>query len=176
MELRGQERTGAPVARPGVVHDAGGTGPGVLLLHGMTRTLADWYPVLRLLPEPLRPVAVDFPGHGASGGGADWHWRTQLQVVDELIEGLGLGPTVLVGHSLGGMIATAAAVSSDRLLGAVNVDGHGVGTAAQFAALDEATVTEGMALMQRLSPASFAEQEDVLAAEAAEREIEQMTT
>src|SRR4051812_21275436 len=121
MELRGQERTVPTVAGPVAVHDTGGPGPAVLLLHGMTRTLADWFPVLRLLPESLRAVAVDSPGHGASGGGAEWHWRTQLPVVDELIEALDLGPTVLVGHSLGGMIATVAAASSDKLLGAVNV-------------------------------------------------------
>lgn len=46
--------------------DWGGTGPGVLLLHGMGAHCGWWDPVVPLLPAGRRVVALDLRGHGDS--------------------------------------------------------------------------------------------------------------
>ncbi|MFR9725807.1 alpha/beta fold hydrolase [Streptomyces sp. MS19] len=84
-------------------------GPAVLLLHG-TYWSRVWLPVLdRLADAGLRPVAVDLPGLGRSGGEltlataavpalADW--------VARFAAALGLsGPTGVAGHDIGGAVA-----------------------------------------------------------------------
>jgi pimeloyl-ACP methyl ester carboxylesterase len=84
-------------------------GPAVLLLHG-TYWSRVWLPVLgRLAEAGLRPVAVDLPGLGRSGGAltpetaavpalADW--------VTRFASALGLsGPIAVGGHDIGGAIA-----------------------------------------------------------------------
>ncbi|WP_121185271.1 alpha/beta fold hydrolase [Nocardiopsis sp. Huas11] len=84
-------------------------GPAVLLLHGTYWSRA-WLPVLgRLARAGLRPVAVDLPGLGRSGGEltpetaavpvlADW--------VARFASALGLtGPVAVAGHDIGGAIA-----------------------------------------------------------------------
>ncbi|PSK99385.1 pimeloyl-ACP methyl ester carboxylesterase [Murinocardiopsis flavida] len=84
-------------------------GPAVLLLHG-TYWSRVWLPVLgRLAEAGLRPIAVDLPGLGRSGGEltpetatvpafADW--------VERFASALGLsGPIAVAGHDIGGAIA-----------------------------------------------------------------------
>src|SRR5262245_48141684 len=84
-------------------------GPVVLLLHG-TYWSRVWLPVLgRLAKAGLRPVAVDLPGLGRSGGEltpaaatvpalADWVTRfaAALRIT---------GPVAVAGHDIGGAIA-----------------------------------------------------------------------
>ncbi|MFC8899959.1 alpha/beta fold hydrolase [Streptomyces cinereoruber] len=84
-------------------------GPAVLLLHG-TYWSRVWLPVLELLGAAgLRPIAVDLPGLGRSGGEltpetsavpalADW--------VARFASALGLsGPVAVAGHDIGGAVA-----------------------------------------------------------------------
>lgn len=84
-------------------------GPVVLLLHG-TYWSRVWLPVLDLLGAAgLRPIAVDLPGLGRSGGEltpetgavpalADW--------VARFASALGLsGPVAVAGHDIGGAVA-----------------------------------------------------------------------
>ena len=74
-----------PHGRVAVV-DYGGTGPGLVLLHGAGRTLGDWGLVLPYLREQRRVVAMDFRWHGLSSDEGDVgleaeHFRIEIRYV-----------------------------------------------------------------------------------------------
>ncbi|MGK2850820.1 MAG: alpha/beta fold hydrolase [Candidatus Limnocylindrales bacterium] len=100
-------------------------GTAVLLLHGFGQTAHTWDLVSVALPEPYRVLALDLRGHGDSGWTPDGDYRLDDMVTDvvQVVERLVLGRLVLVGMSLGGLVAIrAAARLSDRLAGLVLVD------------------------------------------------------
>ena len=84
-----------------------GSGPPLVLLHGVSLTAAAWAPLLPAL-SGWRALAVDLPGHGLSG--PDGYRRGQVrdrarELIDDIFDALGLDEAPVVGHSLGGMFA-----------------------------------------------------------------------
>lgn len=84
-----------------------GAGPDVVLVHGLGANLAFWYlGVAPLLASRHRVTAFDLRGHGLSARTATGYSTGDLAddcraVMDEL----GIGRAVLVGHSFGGAVA-----------------------------------------------------------------------
>jgi pimeloyl-ACP methyl ester carboxylesterase len=104
--------------RPDVI-DFGGTGPPILLLHGLMGRARTWWPVARWLSRYGRVLGLDARGHGASphrGGG----WRTEDFVADaaELLA----EPAVVIGHSMGGLHAWCLAAAHPGLVRAIVVE------------------------------------------------------
>jgi pimeloyl-ACP methyl ester carboxylesterase len=93
------------------------SGPPAVLLHGVVRRWQDFEPILAALSPRCHLYALDFRGHGASG-------RTPgaYRVVDyagdvvAFLEQRVKVPAVLIGHSLGGMVAAAVAASRPDLV------------------------------------------------------------
>jgi pimeloyl-ACP methyl ester carboxylesterase len=84
-------------------------GPPVLLLHG-TYWSRVWLPVLGGLAEAgLRPLAVDFPGLGRSGGELTLETATVPALADwvtRFVSALKIsGPIAVAGHDIGGAVA-----------------------------------------------------------------------
>ena len=75
-----------------------------LLLHGAGGNANIWEGV-RDRFRSLRAYALDLPGHGASGGEPCKDMRTYAEAVDDVRRRLALEHVVIVGHSLGGMVA-----------------------------------------------------------------------
>jgi pimeloyl-ACP methyl ester carboxylesterase len=112
-------------ALPVAAHDHGGDGPDVLLLHGGGRNSSDWETIAGLMVgDGLRVVTADLRGHGDSGT-APWSWDAVLDDVQTVIDGVGLRQPVVVGHSLGGIIASLWATRHPECPLAVSIDGHG---------------------------------------------------
>ena len=94
-------------------------GPVVLLLHG-TYWSRVWLPVLGCLAEPgLRPIAVDLPGLGRSGGELTLETATVPALADwvtRFASALKISgrPIAVAGHDIGGAIAQHLLVH-DRL-------------------------------------------------------------
>ncbi|MCQ3807026.1 MAG: lysophospholipase [Acidimicrobiaceae bacterium] len=83
----------------------------VLLLHGIAEHSGRYGHVgQRLAAAGFDTVAIDHRGYGRSGGRrghCDWWSQFSDDVADQLFEVRKLGlPTVLLGHSLGGLMAT----------------------------------------------------------------------
>jgi Predicted hydrolases or acyltransferases (alpha/beta hydrolase superfamily) len=114
-------------------HDGGelfvvdrGTGPVILLSHGVTLSLRTWAKQLSSLSGAgFRVVAFDHRGHGESTVGGSGHTVENLGAdVRTVIEGLDLHDVVLVGHSMGGVAAQSYCINSpdsahERLAGLV---------------------------------------------------------
>ena len=112
------ERASLRVGDDQISYLTAGDGPIVLLLHG-TYWSRVWAPVIDLLAERgLRPVAVDLPGCGRSGGRLTLESATVPRLagwVDAFLDALGAGSTVLVaGHDIGGAITQQLAVHGRR--------------------------------------------------------------
>lgn len=107
----------------------GGEGPPLVLLHGPGESSLWWMRVVPELVRTHRVIVPDLPGHGASEIVANTlDTDSVLAWLDELIaERCGTPPTV-VGHLLGGAIATRfASDRPDRLERLVLVDALGLG-------------------------------------------------
>jgi pimeloyl-ACP methyl ester carboxylesterase len=83
-----------------------GSGPDLVLLHGMFGDYLDWAPVLGLLARKFHVVALDLPGFGESGK-PDVAYTGEFFVdkLDEFFAAAGLKEIILGGNSFGGQIA-----------------------------------------------------------------------
>ena len=96
-------------------------GPPMLLVHGVTSRWQSWLPVMPRLGLRWRLHALDLRGHGRSGHAPDAAYRIE-EYADDVVAFLRReigAPTVLVGHSLGAIIATSVAARAPELLCAV---------------------------------------------------------
>jgi pimeloyl-ACP methyl ester carboxylesterase len=83
-----------------------GTGPVLLLIHGMAGSIENWREVIQPLARAHTVVAPDLPGHGSSAPGAgDYSLGALAAELRDLLITLGHDRATLVGHSLGGGIA-----------------------------------------------------------------------
>ena len=83
-----------------------GSGPVLLLIHGMAGVLENWRDVIGPLARNHTVVAPDLPGHGGSAPGAgDYSIGALAAGLRDLLVALGHERATLVGHSLGGGIA-----------------------------------------------------------------------
>lgn len=95
--------------------------PPIVMIHGLAGQSAHYsYGVMGRLAERFRLAAPDRPGSGHSpreeGRPADL--RSQAAAIASLIDRLGLGRPLVVGHSLGGAIALALALDHpDKVCG-----------------------------------------------------------
>jgi pimeloyl-ACP methyl ester carboxylesterase len=83
-----------------------GSGPVLLLIHGMAGNFENWRAVIEPLARHHTVVAPDLPGHGGSAPGAgDYSIGALAAGLRDLLVALGHERATLVGHSLGGGIA-----------------------------------------------------------------------
>ncbi|GIU12459.1 MULTISPECIES: alpha/beta hydrolase [unclassified Shewanella] len=94
--------------------------PLILALHGWLDNANSFQPLSEYLTD-FQILAIDWPGHGGSEhrpGAYPLHWIDYLYDLDALLERLPKhqAPVAILGHSLGGIIASAyAAAFADRV-------------------------------------------------------------
>jgi pimeloyl-ACP methyl ester carboxylesterase len=117
----GIHRCVLPGGGPVIAYDRSGDEHGrpLVLLHGLSANSTSWYPVIAHVSRCWHCHALDFRGHGRS----DWtagRYRLDdyFEDADRLLQGIGQ-PAVVVGHSLGAIVAAALAQDRHPLVAAV---------------------------------------------------------
>ncbi len=83
-----------------------GSGPAILLLHGMACDHTTWLPIIDKLAEKHTVIAPDMLGHGRSDKPrADYSVGGYANGMRDLLTVLGVDRVTVVGHSLGGGVA-----------------------------------------------------------------------
>ena len=89
-----------------VSYRAGGTGPLLVFVHGITGTGDVWREVLPELAEDHSVLALDLLGHGDSAKPlGDYSLGAFASGVRDLLVALGHKRATVIGHSLGGGVA-----------------------------------------------------------------------
>ena len=162
------QRRSVGVAGSDVSYLTAGRGPIVLLLHG-TYWSRVWLEVLPWLAAAgLRPVAVDLPGFGHSGGELTGEEASVPRLTDwlkDFLAALGeTGPVRVAGHDIGGALAQRLFVDGDvevpalALVNAVMFDSWPVASVARFrdpAVARAMTIEELLAIRRRAIAAAL---------------------
>jgi len=108
-----------------IEYETHGDGPVALVfVHGWMCDRAHWRGQIETFSADHTVVTLDLAGHGKSGDGRDeWTFDRFGADVRAVVEALDLPRVILVGHSMGGPVALAAASRMpERVLGVVGVD------------------------------------------------------
>ena len=96
----------------------GGSGePPIVLLHCYACSMRWWDGMVPLLSEDHRVIRLDFLGHGGSAKPASgYSMEEQAALAAEALHRVGVEGAVVVGHSMGGTVATALAAESSEIV------------------------------------------------------------
>ena len=113
----------------------GGEGPPLALLHGLGGAASNWIELAPELARENRVIAVDLPGHGGSAPlSALPNLEPFADRIGLLLEREAAHPAVLVGHSLGCVVALRLAMRSPELVrGLVLIAAAGIGSTSRRA-------------------------------------------
>ncbi|MFE7624648.1 alpha/beta fold hydrolase [Streptomyces sp. NPDC057509] len=144
----------SPAPGDGDIHvcqDGPRDAPALLLIHGSASSARSWDALVPLLAGAHHVVRIDLLGHGRSAKPDDGRYTIpdQARRAGEVLDRLGVGRAVVVGHSSGGVAATALAeqrpelvsglvlINTGPALGAFIAQGSGAAGPAQWPPSDE---------------------------------------
>jgi len=112
-----------------VAYRCAGSGPAIVLVHGITSTSATWAQVMPYLATRFTVIAPDLVGHGESAKPrGDYSLGAYASGVRDLMVTLGYESATFVGHSLGGGVVMQLAYQfPERCERLVLVDSGGLG-------------------------------------------------
>ena len=101
----------------GPIHevDFGGSGPDLVMIHGLGGSTTNWDGVAPGLSVVGRVRAIDLPGFGLTPPRADFRLETHRESVVGYLESLG-GPATLIGNSTGGLLSMMVAAHRPDLV------------------------------------------------------------
>jgi pimeloyl-ACP methyl ester carboxylesterase len=89
-----------------VIYHMAGSGPPVVLIHGMVNSSRHWREVALALADRYTVIAPDLIGHGDSATPrGDYSLGAHASSIRDLLAVLGIERATIVGHSLGGGVA-----------------------------------------------------------------------
>ena len=108
---------------PAPSHFAFGRGPDVVIVHGLGSTAEQWLPTARRLARNHRVTLVHLPGHGLAQMPQPFTLEQAAAALDRALAETSSGPVILVGHSLGGLVAAREALEHpERVRGLLLVE------------------------------------------------------
>ena len=112
-----------------VAYRSAGSGPAIVLVHGITSTSATWERVMPYLATRFTVIAPDLIGHGESAKPrGDYSLGAYASGIRDLMVTLGHESATFVGHSLGGGVVMQLAYQfPERCERLVLVDSGGLG-------------------------------------------------
>ena len=100
-----------------LAYEAMGSGPPVVILHGLFGSGSNWRTVARALAGTHRVYLVDLRNHGASPWTDTMTYLSMADDVRGFVEREELRAPTVIGHSMGGKTAMALALLSPDLVG-----------------------------------------------------------
>jgi len=89
-----------------VAYRLAGSGPPIILIHGITSSSENWKTVGPMLARDYTVLAPDLVGHGQSAKPrGDYSMGAFASGIRDLTMALDIGPATVIGHSLGGGVA-----------------------------------------------------------------------
>lgn len=90
-----------------------GEGESIVLVHGMGCSVYSWRKLIPLLSDEYKVYAFDLPGFGLTDKPADYNYALESQgnFVIDFLDAVGIDKAIIVGHSMGGVIAGYAAAN-----------------------------------------------------------------
>ncbi len=111
-----------------VCYASAGSGPPVVLMHGLGEASLVWYRNVDPLAKRFTVYAPDLWGHGRSADFGDYSVGTGVRFLVGFLDAVGAESAHVVGNSLGGLIAAATAVQApERVLSLVLEGSAGLG-------------------------------------------------
>src|SRR6266540_7454024 len=113
-----------------VAYRSAGSGPVIVLVHGITSTSETWERVMPALAKRFTVIAPDLLGHGGSAKPrGDYSLGAYASGVRDMLIALGHERATFVGHSLGGGVAMQLAYQfPERCERLVLIDSGGLGS------------------------------------------------
>lgn len=105
----------------GLLHrkDYGGSGRAVVLVHGLGGSTSGWDLIGPRLTALGHVTAIDLPGFGLSPPASDWELTTLRDAIAAYIEEEIGAPAIVVGNSMGGLLAEMVASERPELVAAL---------------------------------------------------------
>ncbi len=89
-----------------VIYRVAGSGPPIVLIHGMLNSSSHWRQVALSLASEYTVIAPDLIGHGDSAAPrGDYSLGAHAASIRDLLAAIGIERATIVGHSLGGGVA-----------------------------------------------------------------------
>lgn len=120
--------------------------PPLILIHGGQDHCRNWDWIAQELRHDWHIIAPDLRGHGDSAWSPDGHYSFEAYVCDiaQLINQKKLGPATVIGHSMGGNIASRyASIFPENVKKLVNIEGI-------LPNKDETLVSDAMSYRQKM--------------------------
>jgi pimeloyl-ACP methyl ester carboxylesterase len=106
-----------------VAYEQSGRGPPLVLVHGLGDDRALWQPLIERFSSHFRCFALDLRGHGQTTGAVDFDLFGLHRDLEAVVIDGGVQKPLLVGHSLGALVAsTYAATYGGKVRAVINVD------------------------------------------------------
>ncbi|NJN19513.1 MAG: alpha/beta fold hydrolase [Oscillochloris sp.] len=118
-----EQRTHPPLAQhvaqigaATVAYQTTGTGPSLVLIHGLAGSSRWWRHNVPVLAHHFRVYTVDLIGFGGSKGGTRFVLNEAPAILGAWMQQIVGEPAVLAGHSMGGLVAADLAASTPELI------------------------------------------------------------
>ena len=152
-----------------------GAGPEVLLIHGISSSEESWAPVLARLGETFTPVTIDLRGHGQSGRPETGYlYDDYAGDIAAALDALGMRRPLVIGHSLGGLVALWWAAAHPGDAAAIVIEDSPLRSGEEFRPVFDRWIAENAMPVDELA-ASHREKNPGLSEAQARRRAEIMT-
>jgi pimeloyl-ACP methyl ester carboxylesterase len=108
-QTRAFDRHRVRVGDAAIAYQVGGTGPPVILIHGLSGSARWWAKNVEDLTQDFRVYAVDLLGFGASGGRQRFLLDQAAAILAAWMDRIGIARASVVGHSMGAFVAAELA-------------------------------------------------------------------
>jgi pimeloyl-ACP methyl ester carboxylesterase len=97
-----------------------GNGPAIVMIHGFGAAIDWWDEIAPALAMDHRVIRIDLIGHGGTAApAAGYTIPRQAELVASVLDRLGIDRVTVIGHSMGGEVATALAEKNPARIAAM---------------------------------------------------------